>query len=1024
MDAKYALAKELCKAIQRDDLSLTELLLSQGASPNTPLPEGVSPFHIAVGIDNSIEYVKLMLQYNGNPNVRSSEGVTPLHVAAMWGKYDSLQLLIYNGGDPYIREEENKDTCDLAEEYGDKQCIDLLKDYQLWNTDVQEDVTPKYSFLPVPNNSQDAIDLLHHSRNQTLEITVPPNTLSSSQSSPMSSLSGYSPSNQRPSSPCSWQTLSTVQDSTCSHYSDFSDSDEEIAFNFTKSVSFHGCTDQGTPSSGFSENELDLGRSDSQQSVANMSTATYIISRGTPEPHIPCLSCGSSNRSSIDDTNESASKPDTQSALDNNSKPSSSVSLLNPLPHDNTCSSESSLNTTVDTLSEILSSEMTHGLDVTSPDHPQIFTKMSTSSSEDEYENKFEKTLLFFETISEEDGEAFQEEEKNGTYLNLKKNDVKLKEDVENNDVSRISETPSESESPKEACLESSKNSEDSNNSASDFFSAEEHLSHSNRTDNALDISDTPKSANIRACPDTLILNDSVEHPCSVVCKQEPQINKDSTENSCPDTQVLENQDEQIQSGHNEQLGRAFRKFRPSQITSSDTVSLASENVSCTMLNSGQTTPDTIIFRNDDTIAICDTRVIDDTAQGNVRELTNKLGGWRLKRTVFNMSDLLTSDDTADYEPLTDRYAELSVEKKTMTSSPGQSADGPVRNQTVEFIYTDSDAGATLIEKRCPSSCSSSENSLLSGSVNSSLDLSSDNTIIYDWQKYQTDTSLDAESEPEARVEIPVSLNKLTNEQLRKELLNHGELPGPITSFTRDVYLELLNKLKKDASQLKINRDNSKISTAGYFHELSRCILQNHSVPDMQDDEQKMSNQFDQPDPLRKWREGTLKSSFNYLILDPRVTKNLPVRHHNGLNETEAFKVFISAIFYIGKGKRARPYAHFYEALEQLTNPRLRPTKKVQHITDIWQLGLGVVSLHCFQSVIPVEAYTREACMVDCIGLSRLTNAKKGDYYGIAATWSASKKRQMGVFLLHKAFKIFLVEGERQIRPADIRKGQ
>lgn len=31
----------------------------------------------------------------------------------------------------------------------------------------------------------------------------------------------------------------------------------------------------------------------------------------------------------------------------------------------------------------------------------------------------------------------------------------------------------------------------------------------------------------------------------------------------------------------------------------------------------------------------------------------------------------------------------------------------------------------------------------------------------------------------------------------------------------------------------------------------------------------------------RCWREGHLKSSFNYLLLDPRVTKNLPNRMHS-----------------------------------------------------------------------------------------------------------------------------------------------
>jgi len=44
---------------------------------------------------------------------------------------------------------------------------------------------------------------------------------------------------------------------------------------------------------------------------------------------------------------------------------------------------------------------------------------------------------------------------------------------------------------------------------------------------------------------------------------------------------------------------------------------------------------------------------------------------------------------------------------------------------------------------------------------------------------------------------------------------------------------------------------------------------------------------------------------------------------------------------------------------------------KVQLILDIWGSGLGVVSLHCFQSVIPVEAYTREACMVDAMGMDK-----------------------------------------------------
>lgn len=46
-----------------------------------------------------------------------------------------------------------------------------------------------------------------------------------------------------------------------------------------------------------------------------------------------------------------------------------------------------------------------------------------------------------------------------------------------------------------------------------------------------------------------------------------------------------------------------------------------------------------------------------------------------------------------------------------------------------------------------------------------------------------------------------------------------------------------------------------------------------------------------------------------------RVTKNLPFRSHT-MSPQECFQTFIQAIFYVGKGKRSRPYSHLYEALE------------------------------------------------------------------------------------------------------------
>ena len=59
----------------------------------------------------------------------------------------------------------------------------------------------------------------------------------------------------------------------------------------------------------------------------------------------------------------------------------------------------------------------------------------------------------------------------------------------------------------------------------------------------------------------------------------------------------------------------------------------------------------------------------------------------------------------------------------------------------------------------------------------------------------------------------------------------------------------------------------------------------------------------------------TEKSSFNYLLIDPRVTQNLPVRAKK-MPSDDTFRVFIMSIFYVGKGKRSRPYAHLNEALQ------------------------------------------------------------------------------------------------------------
>lgn len=53
-------------------------------------------------------------------------------------------------------------------------------------------------------------------------------------------------------------------------------------------------------------------------------------------------------------------------------------------------------------------------------------------------------------------------------------------------------------------------------------------------------------------------------------------------------------------------------------------------------------------------------------------------------------------------------------------------------------------------------------------------------------------------------------------------------------------------------------------------------------------------------------------------------------------------------------------------------------------------------------------------------GLAILTNKQKGSVYGDMAGWTAGKRRQFGVFLLHKAFLSFLLDPPQPVGQDDL----
>lgn len=145
--------------------------------------------------------------------------------------------------------------------------------------------------------------------------------------------------------------------------------------------------------------------------------------------------------------------------------------------------------------------------------------------------------------------------------------------------------------------------------------------------------------------------------------------------------------------------------------------------------------------------------------------------------------------------------------------------------------------------------------------------------------------------------------------QLLQALRALGHSPGPVTPFTRGHYLRRLQEAQ---------------ASPGHSPELAE-VLRTGCVPDCQVDEAALAQHFQQPDPTKRWQGGVTKSSFTYLLLDPRQTQGLPARA-SSLTLAECLQCFVGAIFYVGKGTRARPDAHLWEALGY----RERPGKKVR----------------------------------------------------------------------------------------------
>ena len=177
----------------------------------------------------------------------------------------------------------------------------------------------------------------------------------------------------------------------------------------------------------------------------------------------------------------------------------------------------------------------------------------------------------------------------------------------------------------------------------------------------------------------------------------------------------------------------------------------------------------------------------------------------------------------------------------------------------------------------------------------------------------------------------------LKDDELRSELAKHGANVGPVIATTRSVLEKRLSDLMVSSAKEntvpdtkkptpKTNRTVKKLTKeasapqVGFSPELLEELTSRLNMTTSSDIiEQNMFTCFQQPqrvgDQTVEWREGHIKSAFNYLLIDPRISCNLPARSKS-MDAKEVFRTFIRSIFYIGKGSRARPYAHLYDTLK------------------------------------------------------------------------------------------------------------
>uniref|UniRef100_A0A183BKB7 LEM domain-containing protein n=1 Tax=Globodera pallida TaxID=36090 RepID=A0A183BKB7_GLOPA len=262
--------------------------------------------------------------------------------------------------------------------------------------------------------------------------------------------------------------------------------------------------------------------------------------------------------------------------------------------------------------------------------------------------------------------------------------------------------------------------------------------------------------------------------------------------------------------------------------------------------------------------------------------------------------------------------------------------------------------------------------------------------------------------------------SSLRLDELRERLRFRNCKAGPLNVGNRRIYEAKLARLETRQHQQQ-QRDPNAINH--YSQALQRMLIAEEwcNVAESErigrKEETQIRDEYAHSQPTKKE-----VAFFCYLLIDPSVLR--PSAASPSSSEVvPPLRRFLSAVFYVGKGKRSRPLQHLVQASKCRDFATAKPSEqseKLKRILTLWDRGEGVISQQLFCNIHSAEAHVREGAMIDAIGVDNLTNIVRGSFPGLAARWSRTQIAEFGAFLLREAHAIFKHERCRPILETDL----